>query len=100
MEELETFYRTRIVITKEYPQGNTENTINFVAELIGRNQNKLILIISEGATYHRRQQWKEYLDKVNQGKREEEWLIRCILNHHIPLNKTLLKMFGYKEKKW
>ena len=57
-------YRTGIVITKEYPQGNTENTITFVAELIGRNQNKPILIISEGATYHRRQQWKEYLDKL------------------------------------
>ena len=71
-------YRTGKVIAKEYPQGNTENTINFVEELIKDNQNKQLLIIWDGATYHRSQEWREYLEQINQGKRQEEWLIRCI----------------------
>ena len=71
-------YRTGKVIGKEYPQGNTENTINFVEELIKDNQNKQLLIIWDGATYHRSQEWREYLEQINQGKRQEEWLIRCI----------------------
>ena len=54
-------YRTEKVIAKEYPQGNTENTINFVEELIKDNQNKQLLIIWDGATYHRSQEWREYL---------------------------------------
>ena len=71
-------YRTGKVTGKEYPQGNTENTINFVEELIKDNQNKQLLIIWDGATYHRSQEWREYLEQINQGKRQEEWLIRCI----------------------
>lgn len=33
-------YRTGQVITKEYSQGNTENTINFVSQLIKENPKK------------------------------------------------------------
>lgn len=71
-------YRTGKVIAKEYPQGNTENTIKFVSELIQENKNKKLVIIWDGATYHRSQEWRDYLDQINKGKTEEEWLIRCI----------------------
>ena len=62
-------YRTGKVIAKEYPQGNTENTINFVEELIKDNQNKQILIIWDGATYHRSQEWREYQGKDKSRKK-------------------------------
>ncbi len=71
-------YRTGKVIVKEYPQGNTENTIRFVNYLIEENRKKQILIIWDGASYHHSKEFKEYLEKLNQGKTEEEWLIRCI----------------------
>lgn len=71
-------YRTGQVTTREYEQGNTENTIKFVQELIKENKNQKIVIIWDGATYHRSQEWREYLNKMNQGNQEEEWLIRCI----------------------
>lgn len=71
-------YRTGKVITKEYPQGNTENTIKFVSELIQENKNKKLVIIWDGASYHRSQEWRDYLEELNRGKTEEEWLIRCI----------------------
>ena len=47
-------------------------------ELIKENKNKKIVIIWDGATYHRSQEWREYLNKMNQGNQEEGWLIRCI----------------------
>ncbi len=39
-------YRNGKVFTKEYPQGNTENTIKFVSELIKENKNKRLLIMA------------------------------------------------------
>ena len=71
-------YRTGKVIVKGYPQGNTENTIKFVNYLIEENRKKQILIIWDGASYHSSKEFREYLEKVNQGKTEGEWLIRCI----------------------
>jgi transposase len=71
-------YRTGKVITKEYPQGNTENTIKFVSQLIRENPQQKLVIIWDGASYHRSQEWREYLDQINQGKPEEAWLVRCI----------------------
>ena len=57
-------YRTGKVITKEYPQGNTENTIQFVSELIQENKNKKLVIIWDGASYHRSQEWRDYLEEL------------------------------------
>ena len=34
--------------------------------------------IWDGASYHHSKEFREYLEKLNQGKTEEEWLIRCI----------------------
>ena len=71
-------YRTGKVILKKYPQGNTENTIKFVKYLMENNQEARLVIIWAGATYHHSHEFREYLGEVNQGKTEEEWLIRCI----------------------
>ena len=71
-------YRTGKVTLKGYPQGNTENTIKFVKDLIEQNKGAKLVIIWDGATYHYSKEFREYLKTVNQGKTEEQWLIRCI----------------------
>lgn len=71
-------YRTGKVIIKGYPQGDTENTIKFVEYLRELHKKASIVIIWDGATYHYSQEFREYLEKVNQGKAQEEWLVRCI----------------------
>ena len=43
-----------------------------------KNQQAKLVIIWDGATYHHSQEFREYLQEVNQGKTQEEWLIRCI----------------------
>lgn len=71
-------YQTGKTIVKEYAQGNTENTIKFAKELMKQNTGAQIVIIWDGAKYHQSRKFREYLEKVNQGKREKEWLVRCI----------------------
>ena len=71
-------YRTGKVIIKSYPQGNTENTIQFVKYLIQQNPSSKLIIIGDGATDHHSQEFREYLNQLNQGDLKEEWLIRCI----------------------
>jgi len=75
-------YCTGQVIAKAYPNGNTENTIKFVQELIEESiqvqEAEQIVIIWDGAPDHRSQEFRNYLEQVNQGKMEEEWLIKCI----------------------
>lgn len=70
-------YYTGKVILQKYPQGNTENTIKFVKYLKANNDVKLV-IIWDGATYHYSQEFRQYLEKVNQGKLEQDWSIKCI----------------------
>jgi transposase len=71
-------YLSGKVTIKGYPQGNTENTINFVKDLIEKNQKAKLVIIWDGASYHSSQEFREYLEKVNQENSAEKWLIRCI----------------------
>ena len=71
-------YRTGKVILKKYPQGNTENTIKLIEHLRTENPSSKLVIIWDGATYHYSQEFREYLQRVNQGKTQEEWIIKCI----------------------
>lgn len=71
-------YRTGKVIVKAYEPGNTESTIAFVKELIKLNPQVRIVLIWDGASYHRSQEFRDYLSSINQGKTEEEWKVLCI----------------------
>ncbi len=76
------------LIVSEYPPGNGESLVNFVKELIKINQKEAkknneeerkILIIWDGATYHKGQEIRELLGCVNQDLTEEEWKVTCEL---------------------
>ncbi len=43
-----------------------------------QNRSAKLVIIWDGATYHYSQEFREYLKRVNQGKTEQEWIIKCI----------------------
>ncbi|NES73965.1 MAG: IS630 family transposase, partial [Okeania sp. SIO2D1] len=77
------------LIVREYPAGNGENTVNFVKELIKINQEEAkknnekeerqILIIWDGAAYHKGQEMRKLLGCINQNLTEEEWKVTCEL---------------------
>ena len=61
-----------------YEKGNTESTIKFIEYLRSQNPKARIALIWDGASHHRSQMFRDYLEEVNQGKTEEEWLVTCI----------------------
>ena len=63
---------------KEYENGNTENTIDFIKHLQKERPGKKIEIFWDGASYHSSKEFREYLDEINKNLSEEEWQIRCI----------------------
>lgn len=66
------------VKVKNYQQGNTENTIAFIEALREEYSGSQIIIIWDGASYHRSEQFRDYLKEINHQKPESEWLIKCI----------------------
>lgn len=71
-------HRTGKVFIKEYPKGDTENSIKFVEALLKEYKKAQIVIIWDGAKYHHSQEFRQYLESINGQKPEEEWLVRCI----------------------
>lgn len=71
-------YRSKEFLMQEYSTGNTENTIKFLEYLQKERKGQRIVIIWDGAKYHYSEEMKEYLEKINKGKKEEEWQITCI----------------------
>lgn len=81
-KERQTYYGALDYFTKEfivqgYEAGNTENTIKFIEELMRRRPSQKITLWWDGATYHRSQQLRAYLESLNQGLEEEDWRVTC-----------------------
>jgi transposase len=70
-------YKTKEFITYSAQKGNSENTINFLEYLRAQRLGAKLLIIWDGASYHRSQKIKDYLDSLNADLDKEEWLITC-----------------------
>ena len=58
--------------------GNSEGTIAFLKYLLGQYPDSRIALIWDGATYHRSQEVRAYLETVNRGFIESNWKITCI----------------------
>ena len=58
--------------------GNSEGTVAFLKYLLGEFPQSRIALLWDGATYHRSQEVRAYLDSLNQGLDESDWKITCI----------------------
>lgn len=73
-------YLTGELFLKAYPQGNGTHTVSFVKELLGQQLKATkILLIWDGASYHKCAEMQEYLKEVNAGLEPPEWLVSCVL---------------------
>jgi transposase len=70
-------YKTKEFIVEEYESGNTENTLKFLKYLQQKRKGKKLAIFWDGATYHDSQEFREYLNKINDNLSPEEWMINC-----------------------
>ncbi|MCC5599826.1 IS630 family transposase [Nostoc favosum] len=70
-------YKTKEFFTYKAKTANSETTIGFLEYLRSQREGAKLLIIWDGASYHRSQQIQEYLDSLNRQLEKEEWLITC-----------------------
>lgn len=65
-------------LIRAFEQGNSDSTIAFLTYLLEQYPDRRIALIWDGASYHRSQAVKDYLQSVNQGLDEAAWRITCI----------------------
>ncbi len=63
---------------KDFPGGNGENTVAYLRWLMELYRGKKLLLLWDGATYHRDIQSREFLAEVNHGLAEKDWLVTCL----------------------
>lgn len=76
----QTYYGAMNCLTGEmtlrsYSTGNTKSTIEFIQELQSQEPKAKIVLIWDGASYHRSQEFRDFLAQVNQG---ENWNVHCL----------------------
>ena len=72
-------YKTKQFSLLPADSGNGKNPRKFLKYLQGKNQGKKILIIWDGASYHKSLEVQKFLDFINQNKPPQQWQITCKL---------------------
>jgi transposase len=60
---------------KSYQTANSEKTIEFVKSIVDKEDGAKIVLLWDGASYHRSQAFKDFLNQVNVG---ENWQVHCL----------------------
>ena len=63
------------MILSSYSTANTKSTIKFVKELQSQHREAKIVLIWDGASHHRSQEFRNFLARANTG---EEWNVHCL----------------------
>ncbi len=72
-------YLTGEFFLKAYPQGNGIYTVSFLKELLEHRKETKLILIWDGATYHKGEEMQKYLEEVNGTLDEKDWRISCVL---------------------
>jgi transposase len=71
--------QTKTFQLKAYPAGESRSTINFIKYLRSLYPNRQLILIWDGASYHRSEEVKPYLSQLNRGlRRITDWKVRCL----------------------
>lgn len=66
------------VHVEPHSAGNTDNTLSYLKFLRQQFAQQRLLILWDGASYHRSHRIREYLAQVNDGLPERQWTIHCV----------------------
>jgi transposase len=82
-KERQTYYGALELFTQEFiltpePTANGELTVEFVKKLRAKHPTSRILLIWDGASYHRGQEMRDFLGEQNEGVLPENWKITWI----------------------
>lgn len=70
-------YCTKEFVVQAYTQGNSESTVEFLQYLQQQYLGQRLALFWDGASYHRSQEVKSYLQTVNQNLTANMWAITC-----------------------
>lgn len=84
IKERQTYYGVLDLYNKDFlampfDKGNGANTVLFIQHLQSIHPDKKLVIIWDGASYHRGEEVRSYLSKVNDGLDEKDWKVTCLL---------------------
>ena len=85
--------------------GSGDATVAFIRSLREKYVTKRLLIVWDGATYHKGIEMVRYLGELNVGRETEEWLVTCCLfaahaPEQNPIEDIWLKAKRYIRKHW
>jgi transposase len=66
------------VVVQAHEKGNTECQIAYLNFLMEHYEHKRLLILWDGASYHRSHKLREFLSELNEGLPESQWRIHCV----------------------
>jgi transposase len=98
-------YQTKEFTIKGYPAGNGESTVEFVKYLQSKYPQAKIVLIWDGASYHRFGEFRDFLEKVNNETPVLERQINCILfapnaPQQNPVEDVWLQAKNFLRKYW
>ncbi|NEQ57658.1 MAG: transposase [Moorea sp. SIO4A1] len=64
------------LLLRKYSKANSSNTIDFINYLQAQSPGKKIVIVWDGASYHRSQEFRDFLSIVNHGVQKEVHCLR------------------------
>lgn len=98
-------YKTQEFTMQSYPAGNGASTVKFIKHLRNKYSQSKIILIWDGASYHRFGEFRDYLEEVNQGISASEWSITCVLfapnaPQQNPVEDVWLQAKNFLRKYW
>lgn len=71
-------YLERELLLRPYDKGNSDSTIDYLRYLLSESPSQRLLILWDGASYHRSKDVQRFLAEVNQDLPEDQWKIYCV----------------------
>lgn len=98
-------YQTKEFTIKGYPAGNGKSTVEFIKYLQSKYPQAKIVLIWDGASYHRFGEFREFLEQVNQETPVSERQLNCILfapnaPQQNPVEDVWLQTKNFLRKYW
>ncbi|MEG4288026.1 IS630 family transposase [Microcoleus sp. C2C3] len=72
-------YQSKEFHVQSHPSGDGKSTVKFIKYLQNKYKTRKIILIWEGASYHKYGEFKDFLLELNGDKEPDNWSINCIL---------------------
>ena len=98
-------YQNQELTIQAYPAGNGDSTVKFVKHLQEKYSGKKIILIWDGASYHRFGDFRDYLAQINNELAPDQWRLTCVLfapnaPQQNPIEDVWLQAKNFLRKYW